>query len=348
MLRAAYDEELDRLIHCVPLKAEWERPELFLSEFSYGKLRLSGIGLSLETSAFGQVTASAAGVGSGVVSRAYFELLERLAISEMIAQSEAAPDYELEGLRWESGIPARVPASEAFPTRQGATWVLSRSNGVAAQMSFAKAADSAAFELIERDRVLRSWYGEFSPEKTETTADTPWGHLDQIYSVEAYEFGQATAGVFAFPKVPNLPLVFGFGAGKDMRSAVEKAECEALQRLSFLHEEPMPEDFPSLSFNPMYHLDYYLCRKGIPIVIDWLHGKRVSTVGKAVRMPPAPIDYSDVVVANVTPLWLQGRLSIVKAISPSRLPLVFGVGNPNIDLQDPSVDINFLGVHPIA
>jgi len=80
------------------------------------------------------------------VQRAGFELLERVAILVAETQTTTAHDHD------------QTVVSTA-------SWRPSRSNGVAIHSSWALACAHAHCELVERDRVLSSWFGDSAPQR---------------------------------------------------------------------------------------------------------------------------------------------------------------------------------------
>ncbi len=105
------------------------------------------------------VTGAAAGA-TEPLQRAFFELLERTCIIE----AETGPSSVFPLLNLEGTPKGEITRTELFPVNPfPERWRFSKSNGVAAHTSWPLACEAARLELIERDRILRSWYGEFMP-----------------------------------------------------------------------------------------------------------------------------------------------------------------------------------------
>src|SRR5699024_10783813 len=112
-----------------------------------------------------------------------------------------------------------------------------------------RAQKAAALELIERDRILRSWYGGPSPQATSLPHSIPLGELPRHYRIETYRFPKADSeievgAVFGFPTHPEAPFFCGFGASHSLEEALRHAFREGLQRMAFLWGEPVSGDEP--------------------------------------------------------------------------------------------------------
>jgi ribosomal protein S12 methylthiotransferase accessory factor YcaO len=165
---------------------------------------------------------------------------------------------------------------------------------VALDFNRERAMKKAYQELVERDFVLRSWWGEIKPEKISLKGS--WFLSKEIqknllklsseYLVELYNFGQSfdgicVMGVFIHPigleRKNNYPIVYGFGSRSSASQAFEHALNEALQRLGFLKDEKLKDyqEFSkevSFSPSPLYHQEYYLTYEGNEKIMRWLEG----------------------------------------------------------------------------
>lgn len=331
-----------------PLSTDWEIPEVFEDRLELGSLRigLSGLVASRKRDGF-QVTGSAAQLGEAPIERAYFELLERTALFEI------DPKH-----------------SEHFPlSSEPATWQYSKSNGVALHTSFSIACEKAAFELIERDRVLRSWFrmpsARAKPIEASVLEQCPIIRpLEDLYDFSGYTFSSEDGrrdedlgyaeqvyviGIFGFPKKTskqmNAPFLYGFGADLDFQACLSHAVGECLQRLGFLWGEDWTSALPEFSPTPDFHQEFFLREGGIFRIKRWL-----DNLGKETEMSfdlrrkevareslPQKMQFID-----LTPVHLKGRVSVVKAMSPERLPLVFGLKPPSNTIDEE------LWIHPIA
>ncbi|HEY2733508.1 MAG TPA: YcaO-like family protein [Polyangiales bacterium] len=259
-----------------------------------------------------QLFAAAADPRGFPVARARFELIERASILLARARRKTF------ALRDQRGALLRtVNASELFPIDpEPKIERTSLSNGVALHRSWTRACEAALAELVERDRVLRSFRGEFSPRKIPARIAA----LRAGYEVEAYAFGPASlahraVGLFLFPREPSDPLVYGFAAARDAKSALAGATREALQRLAFLHGEALPKSPPRAAATPDYHQAYYLYPPHRQKLRRWLARRGAG------KRAPREIEAQFV---DLTPPDLAGGLKIVRALSADALPLQFG------------------------
>lgn len=318
----------------------WSPPEPFeeCAEISGTSIRLAGFS---SISPDGKlVTGSAASTSSSPAARAFFELLERAAVIDRLA----CPRDFYEALD-EHGIPVgRLSHGEVFPeSPDPERWQYSRSNGVAAAPTFARARLAARMELVERDRVLRSWFGGSAPRRLFGLRTAQRIFDDRLYSVELYSFPEgpaerargAVVGMFAFPKCETVPFVVGTGAGPSLFSAVRRATRECVQRLGFLWGEPIPAVPPAFEPTPLYHQELYLCPSMQPRLRSWLsgHHHRGRSVPASTRRP---------CYVDLTPEHLLSRIRVVKALPAGELPLTFGLQPPSWEWDES------YGVHPIA
>jgi hypothetical protein len=288
------------------------------------------------------ITGSAAALDEMPLFRAHMELVERLSL--LLAMRRGEPIL----LRDASG--ARVglaPVSHVFPDNTDPhRWKWARSNGVAVAASWGDAARRARWELIERDRVLRSFYGEMTPRVVDDAERMP-GALFGDYGFQTYAFGASdpdgvhTAGVFGFPR-GNFPLVYGFGARPTLDAAVAAARSECLQRLGFLFGEAIPEVSPAASPTPDFHQEYFLYPGHHETLRKWLCGEHARYRGclneSYARVPAEPL------YADLTPATLERRLCVARALPRGHVPLAFGVGLPMLAPPAPMS----VAVHPIA
>src|SRR5579883_1399615 len=177
----------------------------------------------------------------------------------------------------------RAARADVFPESPcPERWRYARSNGVALHRSWRGACDRAAAELVERDRVLRSWYGEIAPRRRALPdASVPNGlraHADWIaceLPARASAPGAARAlsvvVVAGIPRQASTPLVYGFGAGAGARAAA-RAASEAVQRFGFLFGEDIPREPPRPSPTPDFHQEFFLYPPSHELFVAWLDG----------------------------------------------------------------------------
>jgi len=302
-------------------------------------INLAGFAMDLDGEC---ITGSAAALDETPLFRAYMELVERLSILASMRSGRPIILRDAEGVR--VGL---APASNVFPeSPEPARWKWARSNGVAVARTWVEAAKRARWELIERDRVLRSFYGEAVPRRVSDVEQMP-GALSGEYDFRTYAFdgrvsdGVHAAGVFGFPRAGG-PLVYGFGARATLDEAVAAARGECMQRLGFLFGEAMPEAAPAPSPTPDFHQEHFLYPGHHGTVRRWLageHEKYRGCLNESYARPP-----EEPLFADLTPASLEGRLCVARAIPNGHLPLAFGVGLPVLSPSAPAE----LAVHPIA
>jgi hypothetical protein len=278
------------------------------------------------------------------VARAYYELLERTSVLE--ALECGVDDYLVRD--HEGRAVGKVGRNDVFPrSPEEATLVYSRSNGVAVASSWPAACRAAALELVERDRVLRSWYGALRPRAVPLGVWQPPTRLWDAYELEAHAFdgvdaacSVAVRGVFAFPRRPDAPLTYGFAAGATEQQALGAAMRECLQRLAFLWGEPLPAEPPAFAPTAEYHQEFFLQRSMHEHIRRWLAGRLVDRTPDLGRPAKAFPDR----FVDLTPPALAGRTHVVRALPGDELPLVFGRGHPKVSGVLPAE----LAIHPIA
>lgn len=347
------DPRLRSLLARYPLPPGWSTPDVFRDELNLPGLRIRMIGLVSNRDDSQEATASAvSGDGEDPILRAYFELLERTSLLELGGIRPQRAGTTVPVLNGEGQVIDHVPIAEVSPWHRGElSWQYSRSNGVAAHVSFEEAARASRLELIERDRVLRYWYSGKRPEPLSLEQGS-FAALDANYQVEAYRFsGDAdveVVGVFCFPRsgeVPATPLgprwACGFGAGGTLTEAKGRALRETFQRLAFLWDSTgLPEDdVPDSGVTPDFHMDFFESPANLRRLRDWLEQGR-GALGEVSAKGDGAVRYAD-----ITPTSLRGKAFVLRAISESMIPLTFGIGNPVVRAcSAPGPD----WVHPIA
>ena len=335
-------EELKR-IH--PLPKGWEIPEVIIQETQVGREKINVVGIAAakgKEEAFQGATGSAAAIEHSPVDRAYYELLERIAILEAI--NTPRPTFPL--LDPYGRKAGELACEEVFPESKNALYSFSKSNGVALGRDFADAAQRARFELVERDRILRHWFLQRAPKRLDN-CDIAISGLDEHYEFAGYEFPAhaqdnapevSVVGFFAFPKTAQRAFLYGLGAAESQLSAVEKARQEILQVAGFLWEEEVETALPEFSPTAAFHQDYYLFCKRAQALRDWLEGRSTETRA-SFDLLTTPAGWVD-----LTPEFLKSGLKVVKRIDSTRLPLVFGKRHPNVRAELSES----LWIHPIS
>ncbi len=324
------------------LPEPWTAPEVVQDVITAGGLELHRSGLSTIAPDGEEICGAAAEPSTGATTRAWFELLERVSILDAIASPLAS--YSLRDRAGaEIGVVERSVVFPESPTP--AAWRHARSSGVALHTSWAAACDHAIWELIERDRVLRAWYGETTPVRLDLAPMELPGPTS--YDWRAYSFPAGAGplagavevvGVFGFPTDESSPFVVGYAGRDDRDGALASARREATQLLAFLWGEPILDEPPEPAPTAMFHLEAYQARGRHRLVRQWLeqgHGRYwLSSDTKAPEEPT----YGFV---DVTPAWLAGKFHVAKAIASMALPLVFGTSPASEHLP------RALAFHPI-
>ncbi len=274
-----------------------------------------------------------------IEARAYYELLERIALITADGRNDTWP-LSKDGQTWQSNQASQIMAFPKSPCPED--FQFSLSNGCALGRDTLATCEKATFELVERDALLKSWYGESLPYFMPDLVRCPeLTSIRSLYEGRTYAFPSraiatkhtAVIGVFLFPKESNLPLVYGFGAAFDVPSAHRKALDETWQRLGFLSMDPLPDQEIVFSPTSYYHQEIFL-RPGADMLLQrWLSGDQVKTL----RGLSDPIDVQFI---DLTPKD-YGDLRVIKALSSNALPLIFG-RHPDY-AHDP-----IYAIHPIA
>ncbi len=320
-----------------PLPIGMTRPELFDEVVQVEGLSIHSIGLCASHPAGRTLTGAAAELESYPLERAYFELFERAAL---IHASESGKSFVARDVTQRShGI---LNKNDVFPSSNGAVQRHALSSGVAVQRDWPSACRAAAAELVERDHVLRCWYGQTRAERISLLPDADG--LREIYDLYAYRFPSSApapaklsvAGVFGFPRAASAPLVMGFAARATEHDAIAAAFRESLQQLAFGWGEPVPDAPPEVSAEPEFHLDFYNYAGHQHALRAWLDG---AHYGMGPKLPKLRDEF---LFVDLTP-EATTNACVVKALNATAVPLCFGLGHPWFEgLPEPML------VHPIA
>ena len=326
--------ELEALKRRVALPAGWQLSDSLIETTSVGGLQILVAGLVAEKgelSAFG----SAAHSELDPAPRAYYELIERAVLLDAMQSTTPLCVRNEQGVQLEEHDPGEVFPQSPEPTH----WQYAKSNGVALGQNWADACERAMLELIERDLVLRAWYGQLLPQR----CSVDWFHAELAESYDFEVYGLERDGFHAglalgWPKASHAPLLLGLSAAREPEAALRSAYHEALQRLGFLWGEDIPEKEPPFEPTPGYHQEYYLWPARHTALRHWLAGDhRPHATGLAAPGKLSAQDFRFVDLADI------GGLRVVKALNPQCLPAVFGRGGPFARGLPEA-----LSVHPIA
>lgn len=272
--------------------------------------------------------------------RAYFELMERLAIFTAEDRGAEHDFVILDRQGRPNGRTTKLPRfDDSDPT-----WKWSRSNGIAAHTDLASAIRAAEHEVFERDQILRSWFGEIAPRRLNASLEIEsWAS----YRFEAFAFSSPNApiqivGAFGFPGSLTQPVVFGFGASEDLITSINKAQKESLQRMAFLWDEPLPENDPPLAGTPDFHMDWFRRPNQRYRLERWLAGDIDSR--RMRDLPTTPSLFAGEGFIDLSPPHLEGKVFVVQACIPEKKRLFFGI-DPTWPKQVPNWED---WIHPIA
>ncbi|MBN1612113.1 MAG: YcaO-like family protein [Polyangiaceae bacterium] len=345
-LKLMHEPQLDDYSREYPLSERWTRPSLCQHVARVAGIDIHLVGLTTVDASGQGVTGSAGSLEGMPLDRAYFELMERTSIVEALAgEEERLAVFNARGER-DGTAPRRVVFSQSCEERR---FVYARSNGVALGRDWESAARRAELELIERDGVLRSWYGGEAPNRVRLPQQLVPDSLDELYVFEAYVVPERrdsgkdveVTALFGFPRVPDAPLVYGFGAREDQCQSLVVAAGECLQRLGFLWGERLPAGPPTFAPTPDYHQEFYLYPPNHARIRDWLGGGHEAFRG-LVRETTAESSARRFV--DLTPPALRSKVVVVKALPADELLLTFGQGHPALRAPPPEQ----LAIHPIA
>ena len=308
-----------------PLPEGWSEAERVEDTIDADGLVLHRVGLA-SSSGKDQAVGSAADWTSSPAMRARFELLERMALLEA-SRSDGASFVVRSACGQRVG---QLLGKDAFPVSDDPTrWSYARSNGVALHADWRRAGESAVRELVERDRVQRSWLGETVPcAVTFDLASSPLSRA-RSYSWTAYAFPPATdthlaelevVGVFGFPLTTEVPLAFGYGARPTLEEALGAATREAAQLLAFVWGEPIPQRLPEPEPTPMAHLERFQFPEMHGILRRWLDGAHA----RHARRTPSFTASSPLQLVDLTPPWLEDGFKVARAVGGPAIPMTFG------------------------
>jgi hypothetical protein len=313
------------------LPKSWGKIEHFEEDFELFHLKLKLNGFSATDISTGAIVLGSSANTVNEPERAFYELLERAWTVESLKDSKL---------------------KELFPVSTSPSFVFSKSNGIALHTNLEMARASARFEVLERDAVLRSWFGEIKPELI--SLDDLAILTDQLafgYDVKAFIFSNdeaiisydsevRTIGVFAFPKKDNYPLIFGLGCRQTVKEAFRHAQSELYQRLAFVYSEDWQHNLEINLQNPTpeSHLNFYLRKESHLSLKKWLSGNRyIKSKRKSLN--------SKIIYADLRPTGMASDLFLVKVQQNDLLPLCFGDGYLDYVESWPNLEDR---IHPIA
>ena len=328
-------QELAQLQLRYPLPRGWSISECHIDTVVACGVRLRRAGI---VASHGQDNAigAACELSSSPVPRGYFELLERCATN--IAFADPAACYRVFDGQGEQV--ASMLSAQLYPRSPDARLRPSSSNGTALRDDRATASRLALAELVERDRVLRSWAGAQAPTPLTTwTVDRLQDQLGvSAELLDGYDIGLHALGapseralfevvvMHAVPRRPGMPLLLGFGCHQSLAVAETNACREWTQQLGFLWGEEIAEAVQA-SPSPDYHQEFYQLASNHHHVAAWLQGERTASKDFAQKRssPLAATRFVD-----ITPQEFSDKLSVIRAVNPDLCALVFGATDDGV------------------
>ena len=299
-----------------PLPANWSDVEIFSQNLVFGETTIYGVGLMSKNETGKISSSSATGLDeNSILIRAYIELLERIALIDLNEVNISNQD-----------------------------WKLSLSNGVAAHTDLRLAKTSAAHELQERSQILKSWYGEFTP-VTFTPAIDPLSFLKNDYEITWLNFRENIIAVLMKPKDLKRPVIFASAGSLNIDVSIAKTADEALQKILFSWDEPIALDCEMLA-DPISHLEYYSSIEHFDILLEWINGAREKRLKGLLQLKINQTMHDEIIYEDITPAIYEGKLFIIRARGSNYLPLVFGIGHPQVELVGHLSKIDLF--HPLS
>lgn len=302
----------------------WATPEVVGDQIEVDGVLVHRAGVSAIAPTGEEICGSAADSGGAVERRAWFELAERICALEAIrARRGSYPILDDHG-----DVQGKIARADAFPeSTEPDRWVYARSNGVALHSGWRAACAHAAWELAERDRVLRSWLGEILPRPIPhhiTSARYDWKAYTFPAEPGSFSENIHVVGMFGLPLEDGLPVAMGFAGRPVLADALDDAAREATQQLAFLWGEPVPVSVEGLAPGAALHLDTFQLAAHRSKLRRWLAGDHVEFAPKRPdrTSPSAPIRFID-----LTAGWLADGaddLRVAKALCDDALVLAFG------------------------
>lgn len=338
------EQKLKQLASKYPLPNDYELQDPFVDHLRLGPLELGMAGLIAMDLRSGQETiGAAAGPGDVPIQRAYFELLERTYTLHARDQGRRFVEVDEHG-RAIGELDHHAVFGDEGAIAPHAT--RSFTNGVALHRSPVAACRNARSELIERDQLLRAWYGFCDVTAVRVPEGSFYDWAQEHYDVRACRFGgdvspwAYSAGILAYPyRATQAPLLFASGGGQSLQEALARSERELLQRLAFLWGEDIPREAPTPTSTVDYHQAYHLVPRN--------HGFLQSFFGLGHRRfceqaPPPQLQAHSIRFADLRTPGFPESLCLVRAISSDALPVLFG--HDQLTAQLPAA----LQVHPIS
>lgn len=288
-----------------------------------GNIQIYATGIRSSLSSGTEVFGSASGrleKKNQIKERSQFELLERFTL--LSAMEAGTRSFNVRNLQGE--VVGKLPYSVAWPKSKTKDAVLALSNGVSLGLDWKSAARGARAELLERDGMQRAWFFGRKPEEISDTTDLYPGFvfylLDGVTVMATHRASQGHYDL-GFSCLDGIPLAV----------ALEKAFQELLQRKSFCPDLSSFEEAPSVPGADL-HLWTSMQPGWVELFERWIFGELGNDFELKSKVMDdregAPIEYID--LSEFSPL---PSTFVVKAISSSYLPLVFGSNHPNLSAR---------------
>lgn len=288
----------------------WDQPEFYRDSILVDSLRIElNLAISKNPQTGDSVTALVSDLSATDAKRyAYFELLKKISILQL------------------------MPQVHRLQTKNNAKKMIDfyLKNGVAIHFRKARACENAKLELIERDRVLRSWFGQCKPTMISGVASSFDHKISNIYSISYYTIKlnpsdpYTTIGYFGFPKDPDLhPLFFGFGSATALEAACKKASHAAIQNLGRAWNKQSSSQPSPLDPTSQQQQEYFLLPSNHQKIKDWLDGKS-SNNEYGLKAELVPLKNMQMNFFDITPAEFNKKFFVIKAESLQTIPFWFG------------------------
>lgn len=326
----------------IPLSKNWATPEVFTEEFTLENFSTEVVGLASENDSGQSVVGSSMGSDGKVIDIAYYELIERISIMEVLNERPHKFNIVNSDLLQTAEY---IDFDVAYPANEEIDYKFSLSNGTSFHTDKSLACENAKYELFERDLILRSWFGHYTPQEIVLADYNVVNPCPKSFEMKAYsiEYAEGPFEIYAcffcfYPQDNSRPIVYGSGASYNKLLALQKAQDEAFQRLPFLWDEEISQKSPAFSPTPDYHQEFYIRQSNKKLLASWLSGRHKGRSTLHHKVSP------EVYYIDITPSYLKDKAYVIKALSSHTLPLIFGKNYSHIIGKVPRE----LEIHPVC
>ncbi|MCG8671274.1 MAG: YcaO-like family protein [Pseudomonadales bacterium] len=333
--------------------SHWTIVDRCQESLSIHKLNIQLCGIAAKNKSGNLATGSSAALEQMEVSRANFELLERMVICDVLNGSRQHRLPLLDNLN--NNGPRTITVDEAFPQSSNPSqYQWSKSNGIALHTSVPMACQAAGLELIERDQILASWFGLSRPAVVnsiliEDISESFSAHYKikcarlSEDNVTLFDRKVFVFGIFLIPEQNTHLPFFGYGAAFTQDAAILKCKSELLQQVGFLAESKPTLEPVEVSPVPEYHLAYFSNPEHFDQIFHWLNGDYYKPNCRRLFTQTPKIEYA-VLPVGCEKAATNDQVFVVKAFSKELIPLIFG----QYDYSNYLITHRHWQTHPIA